>query len=105
MRPEVRDTVDAVFSEIQQFKKYILYSIKSSPPTLTVEDIDRFFRLNFNSKEGELSTPGAYTLVKLTQGRCAPFPFMSQSRSVQEAIIAALMCNHESREVLLEMVQ
>ncbi|MGC9554908.1 MAG: hypothetical protein ACP5EK_06315 [Thermoplasmatota archaeon] len=103
MRPEARAIADAVLAEVLEGKKYIIYGIKSEPPTLTVEDIDRFFRLMFDGEKAELSTPGAYLLVQLTQGRRSPFPFMSQTRSVQEAIIRVLMYNHEVKKVLLDM--
>jgi len=114
LTPEEKERLAKVFiTLIEKLEKWNLalraqegyrnLGIQSEPPTLTVEDVDRFFRLMFDGEKAELSTPGAYLLVQLTQGRRSPFPFMSQTRSVQEAIIRVLMYNHEVKKVLLDM--
>lgn len=77
------------------------WGIKSHPPHLTMEDIDRFLRVNFDEEKGELPYSAVIFTTMLTQPPEklppnfrlfdeAPFPFDDQTKEVQIAIMMKL---------------
>lgn len=90
-------------------KRFEELGIRSDPPYLTVDDIDRFFRLHFNQEKKELPWVAVVATLTLTQPPEklppnfrlfdeAPFPWEEQSDGVRNAIIMQLW--RRNREAL-----
>lgn len=113
LTPEEKERLAKVFiTLIEKLEKWNLalraqegyrnLGIQSEPPTLTVEDVDRFYRLFYDGDTGHLPDDGAIVLLQLVDEEDGPFPFLKQPPEVQRAIFRTMVKNQSLKEWMVK---